>query len=107
VSVENIQIVFDVYNMALTDFESFVLSGTAGAVIYALLCKIWPVQVYPTGQHSTERMGWEKMVPTEGFFHDDETMPQYIQDRVLIGEEPITAVESREDVVRNDKSIKD
>jgi NCS1 family nucleobase:cation symporter-1 len=42
-------------------------------------------------------MGWEKMVPTEGFFHDDETMPEYIKDRVLIGEEPITAVRSHEE----------
>jgi NCS1 family nucleobase:cation symporter-1 len=45
-------------------------------------------------------MGWEKMVPSEGFFHDDETMPEYIKDRVLIGEEPITAVRSQEEDVR-------
>lgn len=76
------------------------LSGTAGAVIYALLCKIWPVQVYPSGQHSTERMGWEKMVPTEGFFHDDETMPEYVKDKVLIGEVPLSASGSREEDVR-------
>jgi len=82
-------------------FNSFVLSGTAGAVIYAVLCKIWPVQVYPTGQHSSERDGWEKMVPTEGFFHDDETMPEYIKDKVLLGEEPITAVGSEEENVRH------
>ena len=76
------------------------LSGTAGAVIYALLCKIWPVQVYPSGQHSTDRMGWEKMVSTEGFFHDDETMPEYIKDRVLIGEAPLSASGSREEDMR-------
>ena len=58
------------------------------------------MQVYPTGQHATERMGWEKMVPTEGFFHDDQTMPEYIKDRVLIGEEPIMAVGSQEEDVR-------
>lgn len=80
--------------------NSFILSGTAGAIVYALLCKFWPVQVYPTGQHSTERMGWEKMVPTEGFFHDDETMPEYIKDKVLIGEEPMTAVRSQEEDLR-------
>lgn len=59
------------------------------------------MQIYPTGQHSTERMAWEKMVPTEGFFHDDETMPEYIKDKVLLGEEPITGVESQEDNVRH------
>jgi hypothetical protein len=32
--------------------------------------------------------------------HDDETMPEYIKDRVLIGEEPITAVRSQEEDVR-------
>lgn len=96
---------FDACSISLTFFlHSFILSGTAGAVIYALLCKIWPVQIYPTGQHSTERMGWERMVPTEGFFHDDATMPEYIKDRVLIGEEPITAVRSREEGLRWKKS---
>jgi len=52
-------------------------------------------------------MGWEKMVPTEGFFHDDETMPQYIKDRVIIGEEPITTVGSQEENVRHTKSLED
>jgi hypothetical protein len=51
-------------------------------------------------------MGWEKMVPTEGFFHDDETMPEYIKDRVLIGEEPITGMRSREEDVRR-KSLEE
>jgi NCS1 family nucleobase:cation symporter-1 len=45
-------------------------------------------------------MGWEKMVPTEGFFHDDETMPEYIRDRVLIGEAPLSASGSREEDLR-------
>jgi hypothetical protein len=45
-------------------------------------------------------MGWEKMVQTEGFFHDDETMPEYIKDRVLIGEAPLSASGSREEDVR-------
>lgn len=58
------------------------------------------MQIYPNGEHSTERMGWEKMVPTEGFFHDDETMPEYISDRVLIGEAPLSAPGSREEDLR-------
>lgn len=50
-------------------------------------------------------MGWEKMVPTEGFFHDDETMPGYIKERVLVGEEPVTAMGSQDEDARHNKSL--
>jgi hypothetical protein len=40
------------------------------------------------------------MVPTEGFFHDDETMPEYVKDKVLFGVEPTTTVSSQEENVR-------
>lgn len=69
-------------------------------MVYALLCKIWPVQVYPVGQQTSESTAWERMVPTEGFFHDDETMPEYVKDRVLFGVEPSPAASSQEDNVR-------
>jgi NCS1 family nucleobase:cation symporter-1 len=75
------------------------LSGTAGALVYAVLCKIWPVQIYPTERQSTENTAWEAMVPTEGFFHDDETMPEYIKNKVLFGVEPTTTVSSEEENV--------
>jgi hypothetical protein len=39
------------------------------------------------------------MVPTEGFFHDDETMPEYIKNKVLFGVEPTTTVSSEEENV--------
>jgi NCS1 family nucleobase:cation symporter-1 len=68
------------------------LSGTAGAVVYAVLCKIWPVQVYPNEHQSDANMAWEAMVPTEGFFHDDETMPEYVRNKVLFGVKPTTIV---------------
>lgn len=70
-------------------------------MIYALLCKLWPLQVYPP-DHQSESKSWETMVPTEGFFHDDETTPAYIKDRVLLGEEPAqpSAVEEQEQVMR-------
>jgi nucleobase:cation symporter-1, NCS1 family len=65
----------------------FVLSLTCGAVVYFILCKIWPVRVYPLGPHEQESKRWENMVPTEGFFHDDEVVPAYVRDRVIVGEE--------------------
>jgi NCS1 family nucleobase:cation symporter-1 len=68
--------------------------------VYAVLCKIWPVQIYPTEQQSSESTAWETMVPTEGFFHDDETMPEYVKDKVLFGVEPTTTVSSQEENVR-------
>ena len=79
--------------------NSFVLSGTAGAVIYAILCKIWPLQVYPA-EHNGESKRWETTRPSEGFFHGDETMPAYIRNRVLLGEEPtsVTTIEQEQDV---------
>ncbi|KAF2732661.1 putative allantoin permease [Polyplosphaeria fusca] len=75
------QTAVNVYN------TGFLLSLTCGAVVYFLLCYIWPVRVYPLGEHEHESKSWEAMVPTEGFFHDDLIIPSYIRDRVLVGEE--------------------
>jgi NCS1 family nucleobase:cation symporter-1 len=65
-----------------------------------VLCKVWPVQIYPTEHQSSESTAWETMVPTEGFFQDDETMPEYVKNRVLFGVEPTTTVSSEEENVR-------
>jgi NCS1 family nucleobase:cation symporter-1 len=65
-----------------------------------VLCKIWPVQIYPTEHQLSESTAWETMVPTEGFFQDDETMPEYVKNRVLFGVEPTTTVSSEEENVR-------
>jgi hypothetical protein len=41
------------------------------------------------------------MVPIEGFFQDDETMPEYVKNRVLFGVEPtITGSSEEENVPR-------
>lgn len=65
----------------------FLLSLSAGAVVYYVLCVIWPVQVYPESLHGHESKSWEMMVATEGFLYDDEVVPAYICNRVLIGED--------------------
>ncbi|KAK6403436.1 hypothetical protein LTR95_018960 [Oleoguttula sp. CCFEE 5521] len=67
----------------------FVLSLTAGALVYYTLIKIWPVQIYPIGTHEGERKAWESMIATEGFFLDDEPMPEYIKEKVFFGVEPV------------------
>ena len=66
----------------------FILSFTGAGVTYYVLCTIWPVQVYPAGPHEHERKEREDMVPTEGFFTDDQPLPIYIKDKMLFGEEP-------------------
>lgn len=66
----------------------FILSFTGAGVTYYVLCMIWPVQVYPAGPHEHERREREDMVPTEGFFTDDQPLPIYIKDKMLFGEEP-------------------
>lgn len=64
----------------------FLLSFTAGGVVYAVLCVIWPVRVWPVGREH-ESMRWENMAKTEGFFHDDDPMPEYLAEKLLFGEE--------------------
>lgn len=76
----------------------FILSATAGAVVYAILCRIWPVQVYPRGRHAGESKAWEAMRQTEGFFLDDDVVPEYVRSEVLVGEEPAD-VEGRRQAV--------
>lgn len=66
--------------------SGFVLSLVCGAVVYFVLVKIWPVQIYPDGREGERKM-WESMVPTEGFFLDEELVPGYVKEKVLVGEE--------------------
>ena len=75
----------------------FVLSLTGAAVTYWVLCKLWPVRVYPRGAHEGDSRRWESMRSTEGFFVDDEPLPDYIQERILVGEEPV--------MVRSEESV--
>lgn len=80
-------------------YLGFGLSFTGSAVTYYVLCLIWPVQVYPKGRHENESKEWENMVPTEGFFSDDEPLPGYIREKMLYGEElPVRVVEEQADM---------
>lgn len=72
------QMAVNIYNCG------FILSFTAGAVVYYVLCRVWPPKVYPDGEHEGESRAWEYMVPTEGFFLDDEIVPEYVRERVLV-----------------------
>lgn len=67
----------------------FILSLTGAAVTYYVLCRVWPVRTYPHGVHESESRRWENMRPTEGFFVDDDHVPEYIQSRIMVGEDPL------------------
>lgn len=60
-------------------YLGFVLSFAGAGITYYVLCWIWPVRVYPVGRHEGESEEFEHMVPTEGFFLDDEPLPGYIR----------------------------
>jgi hypothetical protein len=38
------------------------------------------------------------MVPTEGFFLDDEPLPAYIREKMLYGEEPVRMIVEESDL---------
>jgi nucleobase:cation symporter-1, NCS1 family len=65
-----------IYNMG------FILSTLAGGVSYYGICKFWPVKIYPEA-HAYEPTTWEHMAPTEGYFEDDNLIPDYLLDRGL------------------------
>ncbi|KAF7125404.1 hypothetical protein CNMCM5793_001582 [Aspergillus hiratsukae] len=68
-----------IYNMG------FLLSTTFSAVVYYVCCKIWPVQVYPR-EVGPQDESWEAMKYTEGFFPQDEIVPDYLQEIMVEGQ---------------------
>ncbi|KAJ6103573.1 hypothetical protein N7486_003795 [Penicillium sp. IBT 16267x] len=68
-----------IYNMG------FLLSTTFPAVVYYVCCKIWPVQVYPR-EVGPQDDSWEAMKYTEGFFPQDEIVPEYLQETLIEGQ---------------------
>jgi NCS1 family nucleobase:cation symporter-1 len=62
------------YNMG------FLISTCAGGFSYYVFCRIWPVKVYPDA-HADEPVKWEHMASTEGYFEDDNLIPDYLTDR--------------------------
>ncbi|KAI1340688.1 putative allantoin permease [Xylariaceae sp. FL0016] len=74
----------------------FVLSLTTGGVVYYLACKVFPPKMYPDGEHQFESKAWEHMVPTEGFFLDDDPVPEYVKERAILGEEAVVVPDASE-----------
>jgi NCS1 family nucleobase:cation symporter-1 len=62
----------------------FILSFAAGASVYLIGCKVFPPRIYPSG-HEHENKAWEHMRLTEGFFVDDDILPEYIRERFVEG----------------------
>jgi NCS1 family nucleobase:cation symporter-1 len=65
----------------------FLLSTSVAALVYYASCKIWPVQLYPTEYTSSiapKDTSWEVMRYTEGFFPEDEVIPEYVRDEMLM-----------------------
>jgi NCS1 family nucleobase:cation symporter-1 len=67
------------YNMG------FLLSTVVAALVYYLGCRIWPVEIYPREVQPKDE-SWETMRYTEGFFPEDEVIPDYLRERVLHGQ---------------------
>ena len=67
-----------IYNMG------FLISTTFAALFYYICCRIWPVQIYPTELGSKDT-SWEATRYTEGFFPEDEIVPDYLQETVIEG----------------------
>ncbi|KAI0023931.1 putative allantoin permease [Xylariomycetidae sp. FL0641] len=83
----------------------FVLSFACGALVYYLACRLFPPKIYPDGAHARDSQAWEAMVPTEGFFLDDDHVPAYVNERTLLGQEP-GAMESGGVVLEGEKGEK-
>ncbi|KAJ5578632.1 uncharacterized protein N7459_007596 [Penicillium hispanicum] len=69
-----------IYNMG------FLLSTTFAALVYYICCKIWPVQLYPR-ELGAKDDSWEAMRYTEGFFPEDEVVPEYLQETIIEGQQ--------------------
>ncbi|RLL93203.1 hypothetical protein CFD26_100974 [Aspergillus turcosus] len=68
-----------IYNMG------FLLSTTFSAVVYYVCCRIWPVQIYPR-EVGPQDESWEAMKYTEGFFPQDEIVPEYLREIMVEGQ---------------------
>jgi NCS1 family nucleobase:cation symporter-1 len=63
----------------------FLLSTVVAGLVYYLGCRIWPVPIYPSNVQPKDE-SWEAMRYTEGFFAEDEVIPEYLRDKVLDGQ---------------------
>ncbi|KAL5337503.1 permease for cytosine/purines, uracil, thiamine, allantoin-domain-containing protein [Aspergillus crustosus] len=61
----------------------FLISTTVTGVLYYASCAIWPVRIYPVGQEGAD-LGFEGMRFTEGFFGDEEVVPEYLLETTFL-----------------------
>ena len=64
----------------------FFLSTTVAALLYYVSCRIWPVPIYPPELQPKDET-WEAVRYSEGFFPEDEVIPEYLRERVLDGQQ--------------------
>ena len=53
-------------------------------VVYYIACRIWPVAIFPAEMDARDK-SWEAMGYTEGFFAEDEVIPEYLREKVVDG----------------------
>jgi NCS1 family nucleobase:cation symporter-1 len=83
------------YNMG------FIVSTLAGGVSYYIICRFFPPTIMPD-THSEEPTTWEHLAPTEGYFHDDNDIPDYI----LFGDDDIHSGTPMPDAEAREKNSK-
>lgn len=64
----------------------FLLSTIVAGLVYYIACRLWPVAIYPAELDDGGRdKSWEAMGYTEGFFPEDEVVPEYLREKVFEG----------------------
>lgn len=65
----------------------FLLSTIVAGLVYYIACRIWPVAIYPAeiDVDNSKDKSWEAMGYTEGFFAEDEVVPEYLREKVFDG----------------------
>lgn len=60
----------------------FLLSTIVAGLVYYIACRIWPVAIYPAelDVDNNKDKSWEAMGHTEGFFAEDEVVPEYLRE---------------------------
>uniref|UniRef100_A0A093UQF2 Allantoin permease n=1 Tax=Talaromyces marneffei PM1 TaxID=1077442 RepID=A0A093UQF2_TALMA len=66
-----------IYNMG------FLLSTIVAGLVYYIACRIWPVPIFPAELDGRMDKSWEAIGYTEGFFAEDEVVPEYLREKVF------------------------
>jgi NCS1 family nucleobase:cation symporter-1 len=84
-----------IYNMG------FLLSTIVAGLVYYIACRLWPVAIYPAELDDGRDKSWEAMGYTEGFFPEDEVVPEYLREKVFDGNSRVY-VETKEAAMDED-----